>query len=77
MYFDGGSSKEDYGASILLISPVDEVITLMYKLEFEATNNIVEYETLILGLRVDKNMHMGDEFTLPIIQKITKEGCEG
>jgi hypothetical protein len=56
MYFDGSSSKEGYGAGILLISPSQEVITLSYKLEFETTNNIVEYEALVLGLRAAKDM---------------------
>jgi ribonuclease HI len=56
MYFDGSSSKEGFGVGILLISPLKEVITLSYKLEFETTNNIVEYEALVLGLRVAKDM---------------------
>jgi ribonuclease HI len=52
----GSSSKEGSGAGILLISPSEEVITLSYKLEFETTNNIVEYEALVLGLRAAKDM---------------------
>jgi hypothetical protein len=56
MYFDGSSSKEGSRAGILLISPSQEVITLSYKLEFETTNNIAEYEALVLGLRVAKDM---------------------
>jgi ribonuclease HI len=56
MYFDGSSSKDRSSAGILLISPSEEVITLFYKLEFETTNNIAEYEALVLGLRVAKDM---------------------
>jgi ribonuclease HI len=56
MYFDGSSSKEGFETGILLISPSQEVITLSYKLDFETTNNIVEYEALVLGLRAAKNM---------------------
>ena len=56
MYFDGSSSKEGLGAGILLISPSEEVITLSYKMEFETTNNIAEYEALVLGLRAAKDM---------------------
>jgi ribonuclease HI len=59
MYFDGSSSKEGSGAGILLISPSQEVITLSYKLEFETTNNIAEYEALVLGLRAAKDMAIG------------------
>ena len=32
------------------------MITLSYKLEFETTNNIAEYEALVLGLRAAKDM---------------------
>jgi ribonuclease HI len=32
------------------------VITLSYKMEFETTKNIFEYEALVLGLRVAKDM---------------------
>ena len=56
MYFDGSSSKEGAGAGVLLISAGGEVISLMYKLEFKTTNNIVEYEALILGLREEKDL---------------------
>jgi ribonuclease HI len=31
---------------------------LSYKLEFEATNNVVEYEALILGLEVARKMQI-------------------
>ena len=30
----------------------------MYKLEFQTTNNIVEYNSLILGLRVSKDLNI-------------------
>ena len=53
MFFDGSFSREGFGR--VLISPTSEVIYFPYKLEFEATNNIAEYEALILGLRVAKN----------------------
>ena len=54
MYFYSASSKEGSWEFILLISLVDDVITLMDKLEFEATNNITGYEALVLGLRESK-----------------------
>ena len=56
MYFDGASSKEGAGAGVVLISPLQEVLTFSYKLEFDTTNNIAEYEALLLGLRVAKDM---------------------
>jgi hypothetical protein len=56
MFFDGASSKEGTGAGVVFVSPAQETISLSYKLEFEATNNVAEYEALILGLRVAREM---------------------
>jgi ribonuclease HI len=56
MYFDGSSSKQGSGAGTVLISPAHEIIVISYKLEFETTNNIAEYEALVLGLRAAKDM---------------------
>jgi len=41
---------------VVLLSPVQEIISLSYKLEFEATNNVAKYEALVLGLTVANNM---------------------
>jgi ribonuclease HI len=41
---------------VVLVSPSQETIALSYKLEFEATNNVVKYEALVLGLRATKGM---------------------
>jgi hypothetical protein len=38
------------------VSPCQETISLSYKLEFEATNNVAKYEALVLGLRAAKEM---------------------
>jgi ribonuclease HI len=56
MFFDGASSREGVGVGVVLVSPVQEIISLSYKLEFEATNNVAEYEALVLGLRAAKDM---------------------
>jgi ribonuclease HI len=56
MFFDGASSKEGVGAGVIFVSPYQETIPLSYKLEFEATNNVAEYEALVLGLRAAKDM---------------------
>jgi ribonuclease HI len=56
MLFDGASSKEGVGVAVIFVSPTQENISLPYKLEFETTNNVVEYEALVLGLRVEKDM---------------------
>jgi hypothetical protein len=56
MFFDGASSREGAGAGIFFVSPAQETISLSYKIEFETTNNVEEYEALVLGLRVAKGM---------------------
>jgi ribonuclease HI len=49
MYFDGASSKEGSGDDILFISPTKDYFSFSYKLNYETTNNVVEYEALVLG----------------------------
>ena len=56
MYFDGASAQNSVGASIVLISPTNKNIHLSYKLNFKTTNNIEEYEALLLGVKVTKEM---------------------
>jgi ribonuclease HI len=56
MYFDGACSKEGSGAGIVFISPAKEVIPMSYKLEFDTTNNISEYEAFLLGLKAARDM---------------------
>jgi ribonuclease HI len=56
MFFDRASSSEGVGAGVVFVSPCQETISLSYKLEFEATNNVGEYEALVLGLRAAKEM---------------------
>jgi len=56
MFFDGSSSREGVGAGVFFVSPTQETIALSWKLKFETTNNVVEYEAIVLGLRVAKDM---------------------
>ena len=58
LHFDGANSKEGNGAGILLISPIGQLIPLSFKFEYEATNNVAEYEALLLGLQTAKNMNI-------------------
>jgi ribonuclease HI len=56
LFFDGASSREGAGAGVVFVSPAQEIISLSYKLEFEATNNVAKYEAVVLGLRVAREM---------------------
>jgi len=53
LYVDGASGSSGAGAGILLISP--QKVTLEYglRLKLPLTNNTVEYEALITGLRLE------------------------
>jgi ribonuclease HI len=53
MFFDGASSYLGAGAGVLLIAPDDQfVIPFSYRLQWyiDCTNNVCEYEALVLGL---------------------------
>jgi ribonuclease HI len=53
MYFDGASSCEGVGAGVLFMVPDDEfIIPFSYRLQWDIdyTNNVCEYEALVLGL---------------------------
>jgi len=56
MFFGGACSREAARAGVVLISPTQECIHLSFKLTFQVTNNIAEYEALILGLNTAKEM---------------------
>jgi ribonuclease HI len=54
MFFDGACTKESAGAGIVFISPSKKTSHLSFKLNFKVTNNIAEYEALLLGLNAAK-----------------------
>ena len=56
MYFYGSRSKNGVGDDVWIISPIIEFKYLSYKLTFECTNNVAEYEALLLGLNALKDM---------------------
>ena len=50
MYFNGAFAREEPRDGVVLLPPYREKITLSYKIELETSNNVSEYEALILGL---------------------------
>jgi ribonuclease HI len=52
MYFDGSLMKTGVGAGLLFISPLGEHVRYVLRLHFPASNNVVEYEALVNGLRI-------------------------
>ena len=51
MYFDGASNALGRGVGAVLISPKGNHCPFTAKLSFDCTNNVVEYETCVLGLQ--------------------------
>ncbi|XP_059067709.1 uncharacterized protein LOC131858476 [Cryptomeria japonica] len=75
MYFDGLRCQNGSGVGVVFISPEGNPIPLSFRLEFHCTNNIVEYEDLIVGLCVViamgvKNIHIHGDFEL-IVNQVT------
>ena len=52
MYFDGSVMAPSSGARVVLISPDGSRLRYAIRLHFLASNNTVEYEALINGLRI-------------------------
>ena len=71
MYVDGASNKKTSGAGILLISPNDQVYEYALKFAFKASNNAAEYEALIAGLQIarelgDRHLHIFNDSQLVV-----------
>ena len=52
MYLDGSVMAPGSGAGVVLISPNRSRLRYVIHLHFLASNNIIEYESLINGLRI-------------------------
>ena len=55
MYFDGAFSLQGVGAGMLLVTPSREHLKYVVQMHFaqeEETNNTIEYEGLLVGLRI-------------------------
>jgi hypothetical protein len=56
MYFNGSYTLKGVGAGVVLIHPQGDILKYAIQLEFSAINNIVEYERLVTGLRLTKDL---------------------
>jgi len=73
LYFDGSYTNHGLGAWILLVTPHSDTIPKSYRLLFPCTNNIVEYEALVIGLKMAaewqiKELHVYGDSQLVINQ---------
>jgi hypothetical protein len=56
MYFDGSYTLKGAGAGVMFIPPEGDILKYAMQLDFPATNNIAEYEGLVTGHRLDKEL---------------------
>jgi ribonuclease HI len=56
MYFDGSYTLKGAGAGVVLIPPDGDILKYAIQLGFPATNNIAEYEGLVTGLQLAKDL---------------------
>ncbi|KAK4385646.1 hypothetical protein Sango_2688600 [Sesamum angolense] len=52
MYFDGASHKEGAGAGVVFVTSEGEVLPYSFTLTQSCSNNVAEYQALILGLEI-------------------------
>jgi ribonuclease HI len=56
MYFDRSYNLKRAEAGVMLIPPEGGILKYAIQLKFPATNNITEYEGLVTGLRLAKDL---------------------
>jgi ribonuclease HI len=77
MYINGSYTLKGAWASVVLIPPEGDILKYAIQLEFSATNNIAEYEGLVMGLRLAKDLGIrwlltrGD--SQPVAKQVQKE----
>jgi hypothetical protein len=56
IHFDGSKMRTGLGAGIILTSPKGDKLKYVLQIHFAASNNVAEYEALIHGLRLAKEL---------------------
>ena len=56
MHFDGSKMRTGLGAGVVLTSPKGDKLKYALQIHFAASNNVAEYEALIHGLRLAKEL---------------------
>ncbi|KAK1660748.1 hypothetical protein QYE76_048907 [Lolium multiflorum] len=66
MHFDGSKMRNGLGAGIVITSPKGDRLDYVLQIHFAASNNVAEYEALIHGLKLAKEIGLSGFF----------DGCE-
>jgi ribonuclease HI len=80
MYFDGLYTLKGAGAGVVLIPPEGGMLKYAIQIEFHATNNTAEYEGLVIGLQLAKELsiqrHLIWGHSQLVVKQVQKEcGC--
>ncbi|CAL8169972.1 unnamed protein product [Prunus armeniaca] len=59
LYVDGSSNQAGAGVGIVLSSPEGVDLEYSVRLDFPASNNVAEYEALVLGLQLARTLKVG------------------
>jgi ribonuclease HI len=77
MYFDGSLKLDGSGAGVLFISPRGEQLKYVLQILWEVSNNEVEYEALLHGLRLAVSLGIKRLLvysdSLLVVQQVNKE----
>ena len=73
LYFDGASNVLGHGRGTVLISPEGKYCPFTVRLDFDCTNNVIEYEACIIDLQAAiakrvKNLKVYGDSALVIYQ---------
>jgi ribonuclease HI len=58
MHFDGSKQEQGSGAGVVLTSPKGDKLSYVLQIHFDCSNNVAEYEALLHGLRMAKEMNI-------------------
>jgi ribonuclease HI len=56
MHFDGSKTIHGLGAGIVLTSPKNDQLRYVLQIHFATSNNVVEYEALVHGLKLSRDI---------------------
>ena len=67
---DGSSTQHAGGIGVVLQSPEGDRLTYKVRLQYQTTNNEVEYETLLKGLKLAKSIEAKSILILGVSQLV-------
>ncbi|GJU26262.1 reverse transcriptase domain-containing protein [Tanacetum coccineum] len=73
LFTDGASSSNGSGAGLMLVNPEGKEYTYTLRFEFETTNNEAEYEALLAGLRIVKEMKIQELIIFVVSQLVANQ----